>query len=352
MAASMLAAVTWSNTSEQWKLARDVFALKNDDFNVSERLNPNALSMHYVGPHKGHSFCQVIFNGWLITYVQVYKSNSIGVCANVWALSRSPGGTFSNSGHSDAQSAAKLVPPHKWLTFTVVREPLGHFESAFTEIEFRARRRERLRPRIGCCQSWPGERKAKAQASAFIIDYLAGHIFNSRCCKRQLLLDMHAVPQVAFLTFARTFIPGRVFHRILRLESLNSGWLDMGRDIPMWPPFNDTEWHVPWKKGGFHSAPHPATNVHIESDRRKSMHTLLANKTIRLAICRVLLPDYTCLHYTLPDGCEPLHDEQELDCSTLWSTRHSPIHSIHISVTSTAAVADTNMSAARPQLWK
>jgi hypothetical protein len=319
----------WPGTVRQWQLARHALGVQND-FDAAERLSQSvdrrvSSSLYNVGKNRlrGHEVCQAVYNGFLITYVHVYKANTNGLCANVWALAKRNGTFFSNSDRVPDR-VLNRVPPPKRLTFSVVREPLGHFESAYSEI----RARTKLPPAfdserglgLDCSQSWP-RYKGRRRALAFVADFVAGRVFSSKHCGKQVTKDIHAVPQVALLTSALGFIPpgleGRAFDRLLRLESLDSEWAELGRHIPDWPPFNATEWRVPWARRRT-VKPHALSNAESNNVPRGHMRALLAqNHTVRLALCRVLLPDYVCLGYDLPPGCEPLRARHEVDCSVL-----------------------------------
>jgi len=306
----------WPGTEEQWQLARHELGVDNADFNAQVRLSPTAISMHHVEHRFGHEFCQAVYNGWLITYVQIYKTNTNGLCANVWSLAKRPRGSQFNSNHP-LQGSAVDVPRRKWLTFTVVREPLAHFESGFSEVSWRVKDTSKSRPSVECCQAWWRHGTSAAErAPAFLADYLSGRIFDLWCCPADHDTDLHVLPQVAFLTHAQSFVPGGRLHRILRLESLEADWADLGRSITDWPAFNTTEWRVPWAEYR-QTKPHEATNAESSSATRSHMRTLLAEATPRRAICRVLMPDYVCFNYSLPDGCADLHNAHSVDCSPL-----------------------------------
>ena len=113
------------------------------------------------------------------------------------------------------------MPRRKWLTFTVVREPLAHFESGFSEVSWRVKDASKSGPSVKCCQAWWRHGTSAAErAPAFLADYLSGRIFDLWCCPADHDTDLHVLPQVAFLTHAQSFVPGGRLHRILRLESL------------------------------------------------------------------------------------------------------------------------------------
>ena len=97
--------MAWPGTDAQWQLARQALGVSNHDFVASSRLSLEMVSMHRASPHPMHQFCQARYKGWLITYVQVFKSNTNGLCANVWDLAKKPGGSSFNSGAQPANAA-------------------------------------------------------------------------------------------------------------------------------------------------------------------------------------------------------------------------------------------------------
>ena len=151
-------------------------------------------------------------------------------------------------------------------------------------------------------------------ASSYVEAYLAGRVFNHYCCGRSAGLELHVIPQVAFLTHAVEFLPDGAFDRILRLETLEAGWAEMGKEIPEWPPFDANLFSVPWNPGQKHA--HAGSHSNPSRDQMRSV--LNATRSAeRLAMCRVLLPDYACLRYALPKGCEALQGAHAVDCSPL-----------------------------------
>ena len=259
-----------------------------------------------------HVFCQAVYHGWLVTYIQVFKSDSVGLCANVWRLAN-----FTNTNGSlrfryDEEPFDAALLKLKRLTFTAVREPLGHFESGFSEVALRHRKYD-LDP---CCAD-------PQNASGFVAAYLAGRVFNPTCCGRSARLELHVLPQVAFLTHAAASLPDGAFDRILRLETLEADWAQMGKAVPGWPPFDAGLYSVPWHPRPPGKYAHKQSNASSGNPQREQMRSVLGDNATghrtaeRLAMCRVLLPDYACLGYALPAGCEALQGAHTVDCSPL-----------------------------------
>jgi len=163
--------------------------------------------------------CSAAFRGVRITYVQVYKSNTQGICGNLLRL---------HDGSDRPDSPA--------FTFTFVRDPMAHFVSGFSEISYHARRSQRAfdrepfrgKPGVPHCRQF-SQRNASAQqqATAFVGDFVFGRL-GPRC--RHLPesrgyfweLDLHAFPQVAFVRSALAYRHIRGVDFVGRLEELEA----------------------------------------------------------------------------------------------------------------------------------
>ena len=76
---------------------------------------------HAVPPPHLHDVCTASWKGTKLLYVQIYKVNTNGICANLMKM-------------SDGSATNRV------FGFTFVREPLGRFSSGFSEISWRTAR--------------------------------------------------------------------------------------------------------------------------------------------------------------------------------------------------------------------
>ena len=263
--------------------------------------------------------CSAAFRGVRITYVQVYKSNTQGICGNLLRL----------HDRSDRPDSPKF-------TFTFVRDPMAHFVSGFSEMTHQARRAQRAfdrhpftggLPNVPHCRGFSARNaSAEQMAAAFVDDFVFGRL-GPRC--RHMAgtrgyfweLDLHCFPQVAFVRSALAHRHVRNLDFVGRLEELEADWARMGAIFPGWPPYSTRFWMgrqfkeaerfgdgVKMRKAFFISKSN-STRLHRESNAasgnppRQALEARLQQQPWSLALCLVLLPDFVCFGFPLPDAC-------------------------------------------------
>ena len=157
--------MNWPLANTHWRLARDLLQ-PADAGSADSTASPYSLS-EWTRVVYGDSIplypelfvsenCSAAFRGVRITYVQVYKSNTQGICGNLLRL---------HDGSDRPDSPA--------FTFTFVRDPMAHFVSGFSEISYHARRSQRAfdrepfrgKPGVPHCRQF-SQRNASAQQAA------------------------------------------------------------------------------------------------------------------------------------------------------------------------------------------
>jgi len=188
------------------------------------------------------------------------------------------------------------------LHFTFVREPLRRFISGYSEIEYRVSGSPQAPLYASCrsCYNFLSQTNGTTRrAMAFVEDFMQGCVASRTCCQNTAKVgDMHVISQVGFV---RAFLQR---HNRLdfvgRLEHLADEWARIGEIIPGWPVY-DTSFDTQ----------HAQTDAASGSPSRQAMDTLLAAPSSvgasasphRTALCRVLLPDYSCFGIPLPTDC-------------------------------------------------
>jgi hypothetical protein len=285
---------------------------------------------------QGILLCHANIGDVHVLFIHVWKVNTQGVCANLLKL----------QGLFPASSAAAGT---RNLTISFVREPIGHFVSGFSEAAGRSQGQERAYARLNatrCPFAFRPSAPPTAQAQDFLADTLAGHIANDSC-KPKGSDDLHAFPQLAFIRQAAiTHGVGRVDF-LGRLEHFDADWQALGlrlglstHDRPLpYDPHAMLAWsrsppYVPHLAQG---NAHPRTDVNSNFAPRRAMAELLsASPERQLALCLLLLPDYACLGYPLPNACintsglpeslsarvaATLRSTSEIDCGSIASIR-------------------------------
>ena len=121
------------------------------------------------------------------------------------------------------------------------------------------------------------------------------------------------MPQVSAL--ASKLLQAHVdrFDFLGRLETFRSDWARIQDIIAEWPEYD----------ARLSEQAHPKTNQNSSNPDRAAMAALLAPvpptrlnaiSPQRIALCRVLLPDYVCLGYRLPDDCKLIIGQHEVSC--------------------------------------
>jgi hypothetical protein len=271
----------------EWKKARtllDVNTLE-DDCDTSRTLTAY-LAGHgeWIGrqpntPYGGvlntfRGTCRASWKGTQIIYNRVYKGANDAICENLQDL--------------DDNSPIKNV-----LHIAFVRDPLEHWISGYSEIAYRAHSHPSY---MSYLYSFTKEGKdEEAKALAFVRDFAAG-----RFHRVHDITDVHCFPQVAFLANVTLDYLGD-------LADLQTSWKSFGQIFGLlgWPAFKFD-----------YSETHSHTDHNSGSDARLAMKALVfhVGSPYREAICRLLLPDFVCFKYALPDDCASLLGKHGVEC--------------------------------------
>lgn len=260
----------------------------------------------HASPHRGSEFCwrsvapppnpaaAAAAPSWNVTYLRVFKANAEGICQqHGMRRSRMPSAfCHDGGGHSSAST----------FTFTFVRDPLQHFVSAYSEIVWRMQTKYQQAyqtcAKRGCYTFTSTGLSDAERARAFLHDFVNGRM-HSPCCPQTMAIDLHALPQAAFVLAALDgrleCMPKRV-DLIGKLESLDGDWARIGETVGGFGAYN------------LSLAPktHPKTSAQSGNAWRAAMDALLHNETslglgLRESFCRTLRHDFACFDY-LPTG--------------------------------------------------
>ena len=267
----------WSTALlDEWKKARALLDVNTfeDDCDTTHTLTAY-LSGHgeWIGRQPGTPYggvlntfrgtCRASWKGTQIVYTRAYKSANDAICENLRDL--------------DDESTTRKV-----LHIAFVRNPLEHWVSGYSEIAFRARTHPNYKSYLYSFTKQTGD---EAQALAFIRDFAAG-----RFHRVHDITDAHCFPQVAFLANTTLDYLGD-------LVDLRTSWESFGRIFGLdgWPTFKFD-----------YSESHSHTDANSGSAARSAMQALAfhVGGPYREALCRLLLPDFVCFDYALPDDCQ------------------------------------------------
>jgi len=288
---------------------------------------------HAIKRGNQHDTCSASFHGVMLTYVQNYKVNTQGICANLMKI----------NDHSRLKRGQ--------VAFTFVREPLGRFSSGFSEISWRNVRDHKL-PDRGCANYRSHRSNTQARALAFVEDTVGGKLGkhdNHKAGGCSLIEeDLHVAPQVGYIYNALTEPwldeAGKRLSFVGRLEQMDVHWEALGRLVlrkvgdgaaqgVTWPPYRSDLWAVPWFPNR-NTNPHEATNAASDNRARQNMDELIGSghgdnqnhaeslaerPDAQLALCRIYLPDYVCFGYELPEACAAIIGSQHgISCPWPW----------------------------------
>jgi hypothetical protein len=312
--------IRFPGTPEQWRAARDAMDVASADDAVVP-----GNDLYLAAPASRSETCEASFRGWRVVYIQVFKSNTQGICANLGALD--------DGGRDD--------DPNRTFTFTFVREPLDHFVSGYSEINHRVHSVQQGGTYVACrdCYDFTTVNGSETErATTFIRDLLQGCVA-SACCPTDHSVapgvrhsaDLHVAPQVAFLAGAldRGQIAGGRLDMIGDIDQMESEWARIGETISGWPPYDatETEHDHPRSDATSGSAARAAMQALVAPDEQEvdAASTMDEPSPERLAVCRVLLPDFACLNYDLPPDCAAAIGDAPLEAACpLWLRQALP----------------------------
>lgn len=306
----------WGGLREQWSLAWSELGIAPlDEALVNATLSSMLLSTR-PHPKAGHVTCETRFGGRHIVYVQVYKSNTLGICENLYAL-----GTNTSAAAAAAAAAARHHSPAKALAaaaaaaragsvvFSVVRHPVSHFISGYAEVSLRATGKTGYSATLNDAAQYSHYNEERAwysftakpfgseqRARAFVRDMVRGRL-RAWLPKRESM-DIHAFPQVSFLA------PIERLDFVSEMEDMHAAWTTLADAVV--PAGPDDPHRASWPRYERKADGHARTSRHADNRDRAAMERLLptdCSTTEALAVHRMLLPDFVCLGYALSEAC-------------------------------------------------
>ena len=294
---------SWPGMVEQWRLAQQLLAvptplLQTND-SLSRYLGTLQASGVYHAIHHNSQMCTAHYHGVKLIYVQNYKVNTQGICSNLYAL----------NDHSHTTST---------FSFTIARDPLTRFTSGYSELSYRASSTgtglaNNRRPQGICSTFLSTARIDPARAAQFVSGLLSGRIglsSGNKCIFMDVCL--HVLPQVGFVVQALHDgnVPVRGLDFVGKIEELDDEWERLGNAVKeahgiiSWPRFNPNLW-ADQTHPNRQSDPHTKSNAASGNAARMHMDSLVStvNGPERIALCRIMLPDYACFGYELPPDC-------------------------------------------------
>jgi hypothetical protein len=292
--------------------------------------------------------CVASFNGKLLVYERVYKSASQGICANLRKLhDDSLPLPCNSSSHLQGDctyhevSLACTADPSKCLVFTFVRNPLDRLVSSFSELSWRVDQESSNKGTVSSLYTFNQHKDPVTRAHKFIEDLIGG-----RLGRRSR--DAHAFSQVGFLTRTHRELPPIPARRFIgKLETIHEDWFRLGK-LLMERGAPKPDQHFPHFKNI--TGHHENTNAASGNTDREGMMLVLSNETDfetelpnstemfaleadsvhpesnvsvithrsflpwKVAACRILLPDYVCFGYPLPDDCAEAIGDHDVTC--------------------------------------
>jgi len=288
---------------ERWSLAQLSFmAVRRSSLVLNVTAVTDAFLSDFYGLAEGvvpagFIDCETTINNRWVRYLQVWKDNTQGICANLLRL-------------GDGSTPQTDVTPY---TFTFVREPLSHYVSGFSEKASRAAAR-RDATSMPCAMAFHPGMTPQAQASAFLEDTLFGRIYS---CRPRQPDDLHVFPQATFVSQAmqqRKAHHGAQIDFIGRLEHFDEGWQELTTRITGVPH----EYHPNTFLKTVRTGPGQTltkswhetlgTTAHRGSDKDSGFlpRAAMAETAYEyeLALCLILLPDFACFSFPLPPTCD------------------------------------------------
>ena len=208
--------------------------------------------------------------------------------------------------------------PIKRVTF--VRDPIDHFISGYSEIQYRMGSRKKKRHNSSRPENLTisGDTvqfvkraedlkylhrfepsSTERRALAFVHDFIAGRLHHTNN-----LVDRHCFPQIGFIApsaFPLDFI-----------GNLSNASGDASYE------------HIPVRTSKDKS--HKHTSAESGQQDRLALERLLDHEpTVKCALVRVLLPDYLCLGYALPKSCGYVLETSKFSCPIKHVSKHTTI---------------------------
>eukprot|EP00035_Acanthoeca_spectabilis_P033053 m.21759 g.21759 ORF g.21759 m.21759 type:complete len:402 (-) comp5728_c0_seq1:43-1248(-) len=197
------------------------------------------------------------------------------------------GGNNQVCGHLNSKPVGK--PPNAGRSFTLIRDPLSHFLSAYSEIVFRnehlvatAHKPRRPHPFLQLADP-------RAKAIAFIRGFLECTLGDQGATTLE-----HALPQTAFLVGASV----DDFYHVESTDRL----LNISKKV--------------------RSRSHPETNAASGNKHRLAMEAVLREERFMCAVARMVAHDFACFGFPFPSACGDL----PVRCPPLGISSHHPIN--------------------------
>lgn len=265
------AAPTWLMVmKEQFTLAQAELNVTNGISNPESHFFRNQTQLH-------NEYCVAELCGVMLVYTRLYKAGNDEICGHISAYKRGSQQLYTQDG-DHVRNRCMAVP---CLFFSFVREPFSHLVSGYSETQYRN-------------QLSVNQFKFKMSPKAFVKEILATG------WSKLGPHAAHALPQTSLLL--RPSISS--FRFIGRLEALAADWdVRLGNQVR--EISGDAYCEIrPWGNLPNVSTRHSHTSITSGFEPRAQMEMLLSTESpYQLAMCRVLLPDFTCFDYPLPSAC-------------------------------------------------
>ena len=264
---------------------------------------------------------QITYDGVRVNAWLVLKCDTNGIDANMQSLLGKGGHLFSRRRRLGAMNTPRndtLPDARTAVSFAVVREPMEHFVSGYTES---------ITARLDGVEQgdrrWPGSEELLRQlcangttsyacitdqmdrAGAFLRDYV-----QTRTNRVRLSFQTtHANSQASFLCLQHPdgrLVAGTDY--VIYLDELAYGWEQLGIEAGLrdWPPFQPDLFIARQFGNKLYHGDRPHTHRPdwlSNNSRRRAMEAVLKEETNCRALCSVLLVDYVCFRFPLPWCC-------------------------------------------------
>ncbi|MAQ22851.1 MAG: hypothetical protein CMK83_01400 [Pseudomonadales bacterium] len=264
-------------------------------------------------------YIHITYGGVYVSAWLILKCNSNGVDANMQSLLTKGGHQFVRIRRLSPMDTPKndsLPVARRAVSFAVVRDPMEHFVSGYTEsIATRLDGVERGNAR------WPESEELLRElcangtlsyaciadpmdrAGAFVRDYVQTRTNHVRLSFQ----TTHTNNQASFLCLEAP--NGRRYtgtDYVIYLDEMEYGWQQFGVEEGLrdWPPF-ESDLFLTRKSGQLYRGgrPHKLSDWMSDNPHREAMKAVLRDETNCRALCSVLLVDYVCFRFPLPWCC-------------------------------------------------